>query len=540
MSKMKVITMNGSELKTDHKYEEYYINFKSLLKQSSILIITNILLMISSIILMPVVSTAYNVQELGIWAQLYAIMALIASITPLGLNYAMTRFLAVKLDKDEIGEGFNSILLFVLFILIIISIILLAFTKNLSNLLFNGNVLITTTLIPLIVMATLNSILINYFRTFDRIKFYSMILILEAYIHITLVALFAFMGYGLFYAIMAILSSKLVVFVIMLYQVYSEIDFKIPQFKNLKKYLSFSLPMIPNDLSFWAIDSGDRYIINILIGIAAVGYYMPGYSLGNNILMISGPLFILLAPILSKFYDEMQIKKVESILHYTLKYFLLLAIPLSFLLSVLSKPILMIIARPEATQGYMVTPFIAISALLYGIYIILSQILLLHKETKYIAYLWIIAVFINLGLNFILIPFAGITGAAIINLITFIFLLIGIVLNANHYEFGLFKKIRSYIVKIIFTAFLLSLPLLILPGLNSAVNILLMMFFVMITYFWVLKHFDVFSFNEILFFKMIFNDLFYQIMNILSGLNLKIRVLINLLRNVHWIKKGKV
>ena len=51
-----------------------------------------------------------------------------------------------------------------------------------------------------------------------------------------------------------------------------------------------------------------------------------------------------------------------------IEIFLIVAIPSFFILSLLSKPILMIITTPEiALNGYFVTPFVALSALLFGV-----------------------------------------------------------------------------------------------------------------------------------------------------------------------------
>ena len=116
------------------------------------------------------------------------------------------------------------------------------------------------------------------------------------------------------------------------------------------------------------VDFSDRYVIGILIGTAFVGYYSPGYTLGNIILMFLAPFTFLLASLLSLYYDQNKIEEVELHLKYSLKYFLLIAIPAVFGLSILSKPLLTVLSTPEIAQnGYLITPIVAIGALIFGV-----------------------------------------------------------------------------------------------------------------------------------------------------------------------------
>jgi O-antigen/teichoic acid export membrane protein len=133
----------------------------------------------------------------------------------------------------------------------------------------------------------------------------------------------------------------------------------------------------------------------------------------------------MLPVVLSKYYDENNMNEVKTVLRYSLKYFLLLAIPATFGLSLLSKPILTALSTPEiASQGYLVTPFVAVSALLFGIYAAFHHIIILEKKTKIVGTIWIMAAILNLGINIVVVPYMGILGAAITTLLAFAFALI--------------------------------------------------------------------------------------------------------------------
>jgi O-antigen/teichoic acid export membrane protein len=172
--------------------------------------------------------------------------------------------------------------------------------------------------------------------------------------------------------------------------------------------------------------------------------------------MFMAPLGFMLPAVLSKYYDENNMNEVKKVLRYSLKYFLALAIPCAFGLSLLSKPILTILSTPEiASQGYLITPFVATSTLLFGTYAVVAQGLYLAKRTDIGGKIWIIAAISNLGLNIAFVPYMGIIGAAITTLIAFTLALI----LATYYSFKYltFDVDFRFILKSIFASVVMSL-----------------------------------------------------------------------------------
>ena len=219
--------------------------------------------------------------------------------------------------------------------------------------------------------------------------------------------------------IFGFLITQIIIFLIMITVIIFDIGFKVPKFNSIKEYLDFSIPIIPNNLSTWIVESSDRYVITIFLGTTFVAYYAPGYTLGMAILFFFTPLSVFLFSLLPKYYENGEIEEVMLYINYSLKYFLLIAIPLFFILSLLSKPILIIITTPEiALNGYLVTPFIALSALLFGTYGIIMNLVILEKKTKIIGGIWTIAAIISL-LNILFVPIFGILAAAAVTLLSF-------------------------------------------------------------------------------------------------------------------------
>ena len=418
--------------------------------------ITRLFLSLSGIILLPILTKTLPIEEYGIWIQIMVTIGLIAPLAEMGLSYTMVRFLAAEKDKRKIQEGFYSIAVFILFTSLIASLLLFIFSEPFAASFLDDRVNLVMIISLIIPIVCLNSLCMNFFRAFQQIKKYSFIAILQTYGMVALVAYSVLSGYGVFWAVLSYLIAQAIVFLLMGFLIVTKIGVKIPDFSQITEYLNFGLPTIPGGISLWVVAVSDRYLIGYFLGVAFVGYYAPGYGLGELISMYMAPFSLLLPAVLSKLYDEEKKDDVRTYIKYTLKYFLMLAIPSAFGLSILSKQLLIILSTSEiASQGYLITPFVALSTMLYGAYRIISYILALVKKTKIIGAIWIIAAIVNLGLNFVFIPYLGILGAAITTLIAYA---LAFVLT-TYYSFKYFKfdVDLHFILKSVFASVVMSI-----------------------------------------------------------------------------------
>jgi len=389
---------------------------------------TNLIISLQGLILLPIFTKTLPIEEYGTWIQIMVTIGLIPALVMLGLPYTMVRYLAAAKNREDIQEGFYSITFITVFSAGIVSFFLVLFAEPISAVLFDNSIEITRFLGLLVFLECMNLLQYNYFRTFQQIKRYSFLLLFRAFLQIALAGGLVLSGYGIYGAVLGYLIASALLLLVMAILIVSEIGVVIPKFMYLREYLSFGLPTVPTNISSWIVNSSDRYLIGILLGIAFVGYYSPGYTLGNIVNMYIAPLSFLLPAILSKYYDEGDLVGVGTIIQYSLKYYLLLAIPSVIGLSFLSKPILEILSTNEiAQEGYLITPFVALSALIFGIYAIVMNAMILEKKTKIIGIIWILAAIVNFGLNLIFIPLFGILGAAFTTLLSFMIALVGTV-----------------------------------------------------------------------------------------------------------------
>jgi O-antigen/teichoic acid export membrane protein len=417
------------------------------------------LITLSNLILLPILTKNFAIADYGAYALILVTIGLLPALATLGLPYAMTRFLPAATDKRDIREAFYSMGFIVLLASLIISGLFFLFTPQIAASLFQNNTTIALLLIPNVFIACVSVYVIAYFVAFQQIKRYSVLNFFNAWLNTALIAYFVLSGHGLEGAVIALLIQQLVVFAVMMYLIVAQIGFAIPKLKHVRQYLAFGMPLIPGNLSGWIVQSSDRYLVAFFLGAAAVGYYSPGYSLGSTLSIVSAPFATLLLPILAKHYDENNIADVRTILTYSFKYYAGIALPCVFALSVLSKPLLLVLTTQQiAANGYLVTPLVAAGAALLGAYTVLVTIISLKKKTTVIATIWMLCAALNFGLNLILIPYLGIVGAA---LTTFLAFLLAFVLT-THYSLRQFKfdVNKGFIVKSVCGSSIMALFLL--------------------------------------------------------------------------------
>jgi len=339
----------------------------------------------------------------------------------LGLMPTIVRLLAAEKDKEKIREDFLSLLTIIFISGIFLSSLLFCFSDFLALTFLKDTSAsyffkISSVLVCVTAIDNLASI---YFVTFRKMGKYSFFIILKNFGEIILIGYLVLSGFGLFGAIMGMLIVGILTFLFMFYSIISQIGFKLPRFSNVRVYLRYGLPLTFNPVTMWLVTSSDRYIIGYFLGVSAVGIYSASYSLSATIRLFLGPVQLVLFPTISRLYDEKKIEEVKTYLKYSLKYFLMFAIPSAFGLSALGKPLIGILTTSEFISGSIVIPVIALSSVAFGVSQITIVITHLVKKTHITMLLLLISAILNIILNIILIPVIGILGAAIATLASY-------------------------------------------------------------------------------------------------------------------------
>ena len=357
----------------------------------------------------------------GIWSQILVTVSLLAPLCTLGLSYATTRFLAPEKDKKKVSKHFSSILATTSLIALAVSVLLFILSKPLATAVFGGaDATFYIQISALLVFLTaIDQIMLNYFVGFQQIRRYSIFLILQTVGEVALICYLVLSGFGLFGAIISLLIAGALTSVIGFLWIRADIKISKPSFSAIKPYLPYTLPLLPTILCYWFISLGDRYVIGYFMGASAVGIYSAAYGLGAVLAFFHVPLGSVLFPAMVKSYENNKVPEVKTYLSYSLKLFLLLAIPSFLGLSLLSKSLLVTLATSEFAEAYMVVSIVALATLLFHCSSFNTYVLNLFKETKKVGIVFGASALINVILNIILVPLMGIVGAAVATLVTF-------------------------------------------------------------------------------------------------------------------------
>ncbi len=200
--------------------------------------------------------------------------------------------------------------------------------------------------------------------------------------------------------------------------------------KIAKAMLNYGVPLTFSNLFSLSLIYIDRYFINFFLSEKEVGIYSVSYTLAERFIILLTSLFVTASrPICFQLYT----KSKEQAVKYNkkiLKIFVVIGLCLTLLIITFSKLILKIFAGKEFWEGITIFPYITFSAFFFGLQKISETFILLEKKTKILLFIFMIACFLNIALNFVLIPKFGITGAAISTFIAYLTLFILTAINS--------------------------------------------------------------------------------------------------------------
>jgi O-antigen/teichoic acid export membrane protein len=416
------------------------------------------------------------------------------------LNNAIIRFFAGEKDVNKIRGGFYSVFALVFLFNLLMIPIIIVLSKPLAITFFGGEEAIPfVRLLCFIIPSTaLNTICIAFFLALQQMKKYSGFLILQPVLNVLLITYAVLSGYSLLGALVALIIVNTFSLFLSFFFIHSQIGIGKPDLSVLKPYLAYCLPLIPTAISCWVVAISDRYVIAYFLEMSSVGIYSATYNIGFMIGMFMSPIGTTLLPTIFNLYENNKIEELKMHLKYSLKLYLMFAIPSLFGLTILSKSLLISLTTSEFISAYLIIPIVAFGTIFYVCGGTISNVLAALKKTKVMMWVNVAGASINLILNIILIPIIGIIGAGISTLITFLFVAVVLgILSFRAIPFEIdFKFISKCIIASIPMAFIVW-------KLNpyGAVNILTSVGIASIIYFGILILLRGFTREEYLFLK---------------------------------------
>lgn len=192
--------------------------------------------------------------------------------------------------------------------------------------------------------------------------------------------------------------------------------------RQLKTVLIFSFPLIPVLLSNWVLDFSDRIFIERYFSLTEVGIYSLAYGLASLSFIISTSLDMAYRPAFFEFANMKDEKEGKKRIYYYNSLILGINILFSFFIALFSEELITLFLDPAFKDAFLFLPIILFSNLFVVASGLTARFFEQSKKTGKTMLLYLMAMVLNIVLNFILIPNLGMYGAAFATIISFVFI----------------------------------------------------------------------------------------------------------------------
>ncbi|ELZ65617.1 polysaccharide biosynthesis protein [Haloferax prahovense DSM 18310] len=205
--------------------------------------------------------------------------------------------------------------------------------------------------------------------------------------------------------------GSFLVFLLMVYELnVSKLDFDRPAVIKLVRY---GVPMMGWLFGFTLLTFVDRILIEVLQDTQAVGIYTANYTLVQTGLPLAlVPIIETVHPMIMERWNGNNTDEIAEMISKYSRYFLLIGMPAMVFAGIISRPLSYIALDSGYHAGFIVIPIIGVALFLWNFSMIGHKGLEVQDNTKMMTIGVTIAVLVNLGLNYLLIPVLGYIGAA--------------------------------------------------------------------------------------------------------------------------------
>ncbi|MBO5556559.1 MAG: polysaccharide biosynthesis C-terminal domain-containing protein [Oscillospiraceae bacterium] len=253
----------------------------------------------------------------------------------------------------------------------------------------------------------------NYLKVTDRNKTYALISILQTLVlALTNLALLVGFRLGIRGYLIASLAGSATAVVLATFcgHIPSALRRAKPNRELRRQMLLFSIPLILNNVSWWVIQSSDKFMVDFLVGAAALGLYTAATKIPSLINVIIG--------IFSQAWNISAVREIEGnneldFYGDVLRTYSVVAIGAALLVCAISKPFMLIYTGREFHSAWQYVPLLLASAAFSAIADYYASLYRALKRSVRNSTSAMMAALVNIAVNFALIPRLGVWGAVI-------------------------------------------------------------------------------------------------------------------------------
>jgi O-antigen/teichoic acid export membrane protein len=178
----------------------------------------------------------------------------------------------------------------------------------------------------------------------------------------------------------------------------------------LREMNRFGIPLVPSALALIALNFGDRFFLNELVGTAEVGRYELGVRIASAMVLLITAFRMAWPAFAYSIEDDDEAKRTYA---FVLTYLVAAASWLALALGLLSPWLVRLLATPEYYEGGRVVALLAFGGVAFAGYIVMAIGVGRVKRTQFN---WVItgaAAALSVVLNLLLVPRYGLIGSGI-------------------------------------------------------------------------------------------------------------------------------
>ncbi|PWJ65603.1 Membrane protein involved in the export of O-antigen and teichoic acid [Fibrobacter sp. UWB15] len=408
-----------------------------------------------SFFLVPLYTNVLSTEEYGTYDFFNTTVLLLIPLLTLNICDATLRF---SLDKESDSRDVFSISI-KFFVISVLAIVFLSFINKLMNLfpIFNQYLYC---FILMYFSSAITGILNNYARGIDKVRTVAVSGVLGSATMLVLNVLFLLplhMGLKGYFA--ANIIGLLVQFLYITFSIKAWKLFKWVGMKNkmlTSNMLSFSVPLIINNISWWVNNASNRYVIIWLCGMSANGIFSVSYKIPSILMIFQGIFSQAWTLSAVKDFDPEDKNGFFSKMYNS--YNVCMTIICSLII-IFSKYIARLLYAQEFYTAWKYSPLLLIAVVFGALSGYIGGIYSAVKDSKAFAKSTLYSAIINIILNIVLVKTIGIMGAAMALVVAYAFVWAFRVITVKKYirlELNLGRDVLCYFVLLLQTILLLS------------------------------------------------------------------------------------
>ncbi len=400
-----------------------FVSVKRLFKHSAIYGMGHIFNRLIVFLLLPLHTNIFREGEMGVVGVVFAYLAIFTIVYTYGLDTAFFRFYILEDSEEGKKRILSTAFLTILATSIFFTAVLYFAAEPVSRIIFDPETRALSIDLPYLIR------LVSIILFFDALTFMpflalraeerSVLFIFYKFINVIINVAFnaiyiLVLKSGIEGIFLANLWASLLTFLLQLPLIFKRFSFTYSGV-TLKELLAFGLPYLPSTLSVSLMDTIDRVFLERLSGVEAVGIYSQGAKLGMFMALFVTAFRFAWHPY---FLATSKQENAKDIFQKIFTYVLLACFTVYIVLTLFINDIVKIniggftILGKNFWDATVVVPVIFLAYIFYAAYVNFIIGIYLYKKTKYLPFITVTGMLVNLITNYTLIPVWGIMGAA--------------------------------------------------------------------------------------------------------------------------------